>query len=207
MNIKVQTHGFDEAQGVVQKNSDKMPRAVHQATSQLALFLAGNIRSGIRSGHPTGGEKFKPLAESTKKMKRSSKPLINHGDLLRSIAAQQVATGPNKTDWFIGVHRAVRAPNGRAMWNLAEIHEFGTDPFMIPVTPKLRGFWMAMAAKGIFAAPLHRGTLILFHPGVPARPFLRPPWEAFLQKAQGLWDGLMRTALGMPGGKTLTPKG
>lgn len=78
--------------------------------------------------------RFKPLAESTKARKGSSKALIDHGDLVRSINVTKVGGG----DFFVGVHRNVTARDGQPMVNIAEVHEFGTRDGRIPARPYLR---------------------------------------------------------------------
>jgi hypothetical protein len=137
------------------------------------------IVTGIRNQAP-GGQAFKPLAETTKDMKGSSKALIDRGDLIRSIGVSTVHYGQAV---FVGVNRNARGRDGTDLANLAEIHEFGTSPYLIPVTDKLRRFWFAMVAKGVFAAPLKPSTTTLRHPGVPARPFLQPAYDVWARDA------------------------
>jgi len=190
MKLEFKMHGFENAQGQVMRDATRIPGAIKRVQAKMALHVAKQIREGVRRGWPEGGDKFKPLAESTKKIKKSSKPLINHGDLLRSINATEVKDG-----WFIGVHKSVNGPDGKPLWNIAEIHEFGTKPFQIPITPKLRRWWMAMVSKGIFTGPLHALQSVISHPGVPARPFLRPVWAKFEKEAEQMWRTLLQQEL------------
>jgi hypothetical protein len=145
---------------------------VDWATLRLTTELQRAIIQRMRTS-----KSFYPLAKSTIKMKRSSKPLINHGDLLASIKYQQIATGSGKAGYFVGVHRSARSRTGGSLANIAEIHEFGTSPYVINVTPKMRRFWYAMFKKKIFKRPLKKTTTVINHPGLPVRSFLRAPYE------------------------------
>lgn len=182
MRVDLKVTGFDHVRSMLTSDARRIPGAIKKVQAKLAMHVMRQIREGVRSGFPRGGEKFAPNAASTIAQKRSSKPLINHGDLLRSINATQEGGV-----WFVGVHRNAKAKDGRDMWNIAEIHEFGTDPFDIPVTAKLRGWWFAMVKKGIFDSPLSPKTTVIKHPGIVARPFLRPVWDIFAREAEGLW--------------------
>lgn len=153
---------------------DKMPKAVDWATLRITTELQRAIIRRMRTS-----KSFLPLAKSTIKMKRSSKPLINHGDLLGSIKYQQIAGTPGRGNmgYFVGVHRSARGKDGSALANVAEIHEFGTKAYIINVTPKMRAFWYAMYKKKVFKRPLKKTTMQISHPGLPVRSFLRAPYE------------------------------
>jgi hypothetical protein len=153
---------------------DKMPKAVDWATLRLTTELQRAIVQRMRTK-----KAFYPLAKSTIKMKKSSKPLIHHGDLLASIKYQPISgtPGSGKMGYFVGVHRSARGRTGEALANIAEIHEFGTGPYVINVTPKMRGFWFAMFKKKVFKKPLNKKTTQINHPGLPVRSFLRAPYE------------------------------
>lgn len=173
----------------------RLPHAISQQTKRQALRLRQIIVQGIRDGAP-GNEAFKPLAESTKKMKGSSKPLIDNGDLLRSIGVD----GVGLDSFFVGVNRSAQSEDGEPIVNLAEIHEYGTQdgaPYPIPVTRKLRAFWFAMFTKGIFDKPLSQDKHVIMHPGVPARPFLRPSFAEWEKDATRQFQEGLAKALGM----------
>ena len=93
---------------------------------------------------------------------------------------------------FVGVHRTAIGKAGQRLANIAEIHEFGTKPYTIPVTPRMRAWFNAMAAQGIFPRRMSAATRVIRHPGIPARPFLRPPFEAW---QEGLDDRLSERLL------------
>lgn len=170
----------------------KLPQAINQQTKLQALRLKRIITQGIRDGAP-GGKEFKPLAESTKKMKGSSKPLIDNGDLVRSINVDNVG----HDGFFVGVNRNAQTSDDEPMVNLAEIHENGTPPYAIPVTPKLRAFWNYMVHKGVFSSPLGPDKHVILHPGVPARPFLKPSFEEWEKDAERQFEDGLAKALGV----------
>ena len=113
-----------------------MNKAMKRSLSKEAGALVREIRTGVRKQAP-GGVKFKPLADSTKKRKKSSKALIDKGDLVRSVN-KTVVEGSGGWAWFVGVHRKVPGKKGQPMWNLAEIHEFGSEK--VPDRPPARPF-------------------------------------------------------------------
>lgn len=136
IRISVRETGLARIFGTVQRWARRAEGAVGRTTGKLAHELRRNIVSGIRSQAPAGIQ-FKPLADSTIKAKGKSKALIDHGDLVRSVNVTKLGA----LSYFVGVHRSVVAKNGKPMWNIAEIHEFGSKkvkdrpparPFLIP---------------------------------------------------------------------------
>lgn len=192
INITTTLTGVAKTENRISAWRLRLPQAVRVQTMRQALRLRTIIVKGIRDGAP-GGQEFKPLAESTKKLKKSSKPLIDHGDLLRSIGVDDV--GGDQI--FVGVNRNVEDIDGNKMYNLAEIHENGTGPYAIPVTPKLSAFWHAMVAKGIFDKPLSSNTKVIMHPGVPARPFLEPSFKEWSKDVERQFSEGLSKALGI----------
>ena len=170
----------------------KLPKAADRAAKQQAQRLRTLIVQGIRSGGP-GDEEFEPLADSTVDMKGSSKPLIDNGDMIRSIGVEELETDA----WFVGVNRQAETEEGMPLENLAEIHEFGTDPYEIQVTQKMRGFFAHMAKKGIFDNMLSPSTMVIQHPGIPARPFLEPAFEEWAEDAEEQFEASVKRQLGI----------
>lgn len=153
----------------------RLPGAVRTAVRRQALRLSGLIKTGIRSGAP-GGKPLAPNAPSTIRLKRSSKPLINHGDLVRSIGVNELAVygeGPAGAQFFVGVNRAARSrKRGVPQATIAEWMEEGTRPHLIPITLRMRGFF-----RHLTGAELPREQQYFLHPGTVPRPFLRPSME------------------------------
>lgn len=171
----------------MRKWQQELPKNIQKQLGVQAHRLRTLIVKGIRSQAP-GGLRFKPLAKTTKLMKKSSKALINHGDLMRSVGVDDV--GGNT--FFVGVNRKARGQKeagGKApeLYNIAEIHETGTEPFVIVVTDKMRKFWWAMYFKKIFKRPLRPSTKVINHGGIPARPFMYPSFAQWHMDAERLF--------------------
>jgi hypothetical protein len=173
----------DAVTGTMEAWRKATPPAIRRVLLQEGNALAREMKLGIRGQSP-GGKAFRPLAESTIKRKKSSKALIDKGDLMGSINVTPIPLSA-EVAVFVGVNRGKRTKDGKDLMNIAEIHEFGTRPFMIPVTPKLRAWWYAMYKQGVMRYNLSRRTFILNHPGVPERPFLRPAFDAWKRGANG----------------------
>jgi hypothetical protein len=163
---------------------------MQRALKKEAQILRKVIVKGIRNQAP-GGKKFKPLADTTKMMKGSSKALIDKSDLINSVNVSDV----EGSAIFVGVHRKELGKDGQELWNIAEIQEFGTPKFQIAVTPKMRRWWFAMFRQGIFKAPLKSRTSVINHPGVPERPFLRPSYAFWSKMAEHSFQATMEVFL------------
>jgi hypothetical protein len=98
--------------------------AVQRAVNRSANYLRKQWIMGIRSQAP-GGQRFKPLSPVTIALKKSSKALIDHGDMIRSINVQRIMAG-RQIVFFVGINRNAVTRDGSNMANLAEIHETGS---------------------------------------------------------------------------------
>lgn len=136
MRFSVTSVNTRMTQSTLQVWEKDLSGAMKRSLRKEAAVLVADIRKGIRSQAP-GGTKFKPLAESTKKAKGSSKALIDKGDLVRSVNNTAVE-GSSGWAIFVGVHKKVPGKKGQPMWNIAEIHEFGSEK--IPNHPPARPF-------------------------------------------------------------------
>ncbi len=190
-NIKLSEYG--NGCGDIQRMKDRIPGVMRDALKKEAYALKTTIQKGIRSQAP-GGKRFTPLAPSTIKVKGSSKALIDQGDLIRSVNVTK-ATGDAI---FVGVHRNARNSKGDELYNIAEIHEFGTDPYEIPVTPKLWWWWEAMATVGFFDYSLPYNCKVIHHPGVSERPFLRPSFDQWSKHVEERFGKTVRNRLQVP---------
>lgn len=206
-DLAVSLKGDEIVAAMLQRFQARAPSALRRAILQEANDLRGQMIKGIRDQAP-GGAMFKPLAASTIRMKRGkSKALINYADLIRSVNVTEIGDIRTGGAAFVGVHRTARpkgkagaarsAALGKSLVNIAAIHEYGSRPFQIPVTPRLRRFWFAMFKKGIFKKPLKKSRTVINHPGVPERPYIRPTfaaWRVGLSEriAKRLLDALMK---------------
>lgn len=185
--------GWQRVEAMLRGSYQYLPLIVDQATGKVAAELETAIKKGIRSQAP-GGKKFKPLAKSTKKMKKSSKALIHHGDLLGSIRTEHTTVSAGRA-WFVGVNRTAKGKDGESLMNIAMIHEFGTKPYQIEITPRMRRWWQAMVIKKVFKGTLHPLQEYISHPGIPARPFLGPTYEVWVRTAVQHWQAYVERDL------------
>jgi len=138
-----------------------------EAMRMLQLVHAGFSAGGLR-------RPWHPLSPITLQIRKKllgfggSKKLMVSGSLRRAVEARK--TGPGA--WFVGVHRSARGHGGKLV-NIAAVHE-GPYPTLIPITAKMRKFFMALFLKGIINAPLRKNRKVLvIHP----RPFLKPAYD------------------------------
>lgn len=151
----------------------RFERAVDVALHQEAQLFRKEVVKGIRDGAP-GGKTFLPLSPTTLAIKkvvhkrRSPKALIMHGDLWRSITVTKGTGG-----YFVGVLRSARGNDGQSLVNIAAVHEFGSKPITITMTPKMRRFLAMVFRKAGLPKPSGsaKPTIVI---RVPARPFLGP---------------------------------
>ena len=155
--------------------------AVRRALLQEAHALRGVIVDGIVAQAP-GGAPFQPLAALSIVARKlggfgGTKALIRRGDLLGAIAV--VATDDHI---FIGVPRAARTRAGDHLADVAQAHEYGTDPIVIPITPRMRRFLAVLfraAGRSLPPRGSGKGAVVV---QIPPRPFLRPAFAAFQRR-------------------------
>ncbi len=116
-----------------------MQAAIDKAVLQEAQFFRTKIVAGLREGAP-GSQAFAPLAPTTLAIRKfrdfgGTKPLIVRGDLRNSITV--VKQGDTV---FVGVLRTAKAGGRQSLANVAAIHEFGSRPIVLQLTPKVRWF-------------------------------------------------------------------
>lgn len=157
----------------------RIREAQDKAVLQEAQFFRTKIVEGLRSGSP-GGQAFQPLAPTTLAIRRlrggkGTKPLIHHGDLRNSIAVVKEGDGV-----FVGVLRSAKGSGGASLVNVAAIHEFGSRPIVLKITPKVRALLHAAFRKAGLDKPAgdrpSTGVAVI---RIPARPFLRPVFETY----------------------------
>jgi hypothetical protein len=166
-----------------------LPRAV----------LAYQDHRGIREQVP-GGKAFAPLAPTTLAIRRfrgfrGTKALLVQGDLRNSITV--VRDGDRV---FVGVLRTARNRAGRSLVDIAALHEHGSRPIVVRITPKARAFLHAAFRHAGLDTPSsgQRGTAIAVIQ-IPARPFLAPVFEKYAQPEQISRRLLERVALDLGG--------
>lgn len=164
---------WDRARRVLRAGGGpRMHRAINLAVRREAQRLRREIVVGLRKG----SKEFEPLSPLTRAARRLSgfrggKPLIRSGELRNSISV--VARGDRA---FVGVPRKA----GDKLVRIAEIHEYGTQPFVIPITPKMRKFLGALFSRERGRRKRRRGSsgpagVVVIQ--IPARPFLRTAFD------------------------------
>jgi len=158
----------------------RLKSATDRALRQEAEQLRSEVVEGITKQAPAGAA-FSPLSHFTLAKRRlrkfsGSKALIRNADLRNAITATV-----RNSEAFVGVPRKARGRDGAQLADVAKLNEFGSDPIVIPITPKMRRYLYVLRREaGDDAAPAGRtatpGVIIT---RIPARPFLRPVFDKF----------------------------
>lgn len=167
-------------------------KAANEQASKLALFEEAQffrtmMLEGLRQQAP-GGKNFKPLSEETIAVRkllgfRGKKVLLKHGDLRNAISVIKDSSG----SVFVGVPRAARSKDGHSLIDVAIVHEHGSKPIVVKMTPKMRALLhKAFQAAGInrrdrvraWRKGAHTSTGIIVVQ-IPARPFIQPVIDEF----------------------------
>ena len=184
MNVRLTRIGdWALARRLVSTAARRLKEATDKAVLQEAQFFRTKIVEGIREQAP-GGQPFTALAPTTLAIRRfrgfkGTKALAVRGDLRNSITVVKQADGV-----FVGVLRTAKGKGGASLVNVAAVHEFGSRPIVIKLTPKARRFLhAAFRAAGLDAPAGDRPSTGIAVIKVPARPFLRPAFEKWGQPA------------------------
>ncbi len=156
----------------------RMRVAVDKALLQEAQFFRTKIVEGIREG-ASGGKAFAPLAPTTLAIRRfrgfgGGKALVVQGDLRNSITVVKEREGV-----FVGVLRSAHGKGGQALYNVAAVHEYGSPPIVVKLTPKVRAFLHAAFRRAGLDSPGDGPSTGIAVIKVPARPFLGPVFEKY----------------------------
>ena len=173
----MRTGDWARARRLITGGAERLQDAVRVALRQEAHVLRNQIVQGLTNQAP-GGEPLRPPAPLTLAARElqgfgGTKALLVRGDLRNSIAV--IVDGD---DVFIGIRRSARSSEGERLVNLAELHELGGPPTIIPITPKMRRFLFALLRQAGQAPTVGsgRGVVVV---QVPPRPFLRPAFQAY----------------------------
>jgi phage gpG-like protein len=177
----MRTGDWARARQLLEAGPQRLRSAIGVAIRQAAQGLRNEIVQGLTQQAP-GGEPLKPPSPLTLAARQldgfgGTKSLLVRGDLRNSVAV--IVEGDEA---FIGVPRSARSSGGESLVDLAQLHEYGGPPVIIPITPKMRRFLFALlrqAGKEPTGGS-GRGVVVV---QVPARPFLRPAFEKFRQGA------------------------
>jgi phage gpG-like protein len=179
--MAMRTGEWARARRLLTAGPSRLRSAIGVALRQEAQRLRSTIVEGITNQAP-GGEPIRAPSELTLAARQlkgidGTKSLLVRGDLRNSIT---VVIDDNAA--FVGVPRSARSSDGQSLVHLAELHEFGGPPVIIPLTPKMRRFLFAMLRRAgkTPTGGSGRGVIVV---QVPARPFLRPAFEKYRQGA------------------------
>jgi phage gpG-like protein len=185
------------ARRILAEGAAKLRGSIGTAMRQEAELLRGEIVNGITAQAP-GGEAFKPLSPLTLAARKlagfgGTKALLVSGDLRNSIAA--IVRGDEA---FVGVPRKARSKDGRSLVDVAQVQEFGSNPIVIPITPRMRRFLFALLRQAGKepSGGSGKGVVVVT---IPARPFLRPAFKKFSEGAQRRFLGRVAAQLGWGG--------
>jgi len=197
------TGDWEMARRLLEGSPAKISRALTLAVRQEAELLRKQILEGITRQAPGGAPFDPPLAPTTlaaRKLKGFSgtKTLLRRGDLRNSITVEMQGDRA-----FVGVNRKARAKNGSSLADIARVHEEGAGPFVVPMTPKMRRFLFALfrrlgsARRGGHGAGGRGADVVVIQ--IPARPFLRPAFEAFRKGASARFLARVARLAGLTG--------
>jgi phage gpG-like protein len=172
------TGDWAKARALLEAAPAQLKRATAMALRQEAHALRSAIVKGITAQAP-GGEPFAELSKLTLVARQlrgfgGSKALLVTAELRNSVSV--LIQGDEA---FVGINRSARSATGADLVNVAEVHEFGGPPVVIPITPKMRRFLFALfrkAGRDTKAEGSGAGVVVV---QVPARPFLRPAFNRF----------------------------
>jgi hypothetical protein len=112
-----QTWGFDDAAKRLHNMPALMKANMNRATKGNASATRDAIKRTIRNGRPD----WPPNSPLTVGYKKSSKPLVDDGDLMNAVNYKTISPFL----FFIGVPRTEKNKDGVPMANIAAVHEFG----------------------------------------------------------------------------------
>ena len=162
----------------------RLQAAFDNALLQEAQFLRTKIVEGIREQAP-GGRAFTPLAPTTLAIRqfrgfRGTKALIVQGDLRNSITVTK-----DGDRVFVGVLRTARSRTGKSLVDIAALHELGSRPIVLRLTPRARAFLhAAFRHAGLDGPSAISPSIGIAVTQIPARPFLAPVFEKYAQPDQ-----------------------
>ena len=175
----------------------KLRGAITTALLQEAHLLRKEIVQGLTSQAP-GGEALQPLSPLTLAARKlagfgGTKALLRRGDLRNAVSV--IA---KQHEAFVGILRKAKGADGRSLVNLAEVHEFGKGPIVIPLTPAMQRYLFLLLKRAGVADKRGRGKGVVVT-SIPARPFLRPAFDKFSRGARERFLGRVARLLKMGG--------
>jgi hypothetical protein len=163
-NVDLKIVGFDDFARLLEEGPfrERLKKEVERAMAANCLLADAAITAAINSG--TGFKANRPL---TVRIKGSSRPLVDGGDLVNSINYKVI----NWKEARIGVLRSKKVKKeGGGTEDLASVAKIVHDGATIKVTQKMRWFFMRMWRENPERwKPLHPNTKVIV---IPPRRFL-----------------------------------
>lgn len=171
----------------------KWQRAKKRASLKEAHRLRKMMIESFNKGGPPG-KRWKRLSEFTQLLSRvqgkgDRRPLMDTGSLRNSHSVVEV----DRDTVFVGVHRTAKRKkkksgksSGKAppLVDIAALHEHGSDPIYIRVTPVMRWYFKnVLYPKSKRKIMPLRSSTIAIVVRIPARPWIGPIWEAEQDRA------------------------
>lgn len=165
---------------LLDKMYGRADEAADRAIRDEAVLFLRAVQLAFRKGGVNG--QWRELGPIARALRRGTKPLMDQGDLWRSVNLQKVGDG----EYFVGVSRtaAARARKGSPLINVAEVHETGAK--VIPVTDKMRRYFRALYWKKIIPYPWPPASARYIR--IPRRSFLA---DTFEKHAPGYMERLL----------------
>ncbi|MCP4573348.1 MAG: hypothetical protein GY838_13415 [bacterium] len=169
---------WGKADAITKELPRRVPRAMDMAVHGAAMsYRRRVVKAFVAQG--AGGKKWDELGVITLALRKNAaavgksasggtKALIRSGDLRKSITVQREA----RAHYFVGVHRT------HGKFNVARVQEQPQrqeDVFSIPVSDKMRNYFLYLFIKGVIPAPLKPSTT---HIVIRRRSFLQSVWDA-----------------------------
>ncbi len=181
MSVRL-TGDWRRARRLLEGSARKLRGGLVAAVREEARRAKDEVVRGVRAQAPGGKPLDRPspltLASRWLEGVRGRGALQASGELLRAIT--YVARG---LDAFVGVKRSARASDGRSLAKIAEAQERGAGPIAIPMTPAMRRYLGVLRARGGGEPSGGAGGGVVVVT-VPARPFLKPSFEAAVRGAR-----------------------
>lgn len=178
----VRVGDWGAAMNLTRGMAGRFNRAMDQAVHQEAQNFRKHVLKAFKTSGNSNGKPWQKNEPWTIKRKRSSKPLIDKGDLFGSIVTMKVGDSA----YFVGVPNNARSYKGEQLTKIGEVHEFGR---VITMTVTKKQFYYIMNLLKKFGNTGKKssgkklrigGTLII---RIPERSFLRSTMDAHFKQA------------------------
>lgn len=184
----------------------RMQTNIEQATKRNSVLARDQIKRTIRRGRP----EWPAVSPLTKKFKRSTKPLVDHGDLIHGIEAVPIS----RAAFFVGI-----PINKGLLVKIAAVHEYGATirprkakALAIPVSRfaaeqarryggvgNIPGLFRPKGKRILALSAGFKGIVPMFilmkQTVIPPRPFIEPSFRDARHRMKREWEWAIVSAL------------